>query len=164
MDPNAPFGSLVTELERSRFDRLWGKSCLTQALCYLWLLFVFCLFASLAQGGFYLRFFLSDKPRWISLSKGSVLGDDPAVQIFAFALVALAMGSAIGCLRHARWGRVCGLIFSIIVIFGGMIGLLLGLLGLWALWSGELFRPNGYRHRELKAEYIRRREEDRRLG
>ena len=68
-----------------------------------------------------------------------------------WAILAFNLLTVIGLIMRTQWGRILGIITSVLMLIRIPIGTIIGIMGLFAfLKAKELFGPNRIKHRDLK--------------
>ena len=76
------------------------------------------------------------------------------MRIFLFGLASLYAIAVVGLFKRTAWGRILGIMISILTLFGFPLGTLIGACGLFAFFGApQLFGKNRVTHREVKAEF-----------
>lgn len=87
--------------------------------------------------------------------------DEPAFpHVLLIAMVAFYAITIVGLLMRTEWGRIMGIIVCVISLLSIPIGTIIGLFGLFAFFGApELFGNDRIPHKDLKAEFKRRKAE-----
>lgn len=73
---------------------------------------------------------------------------------FIIAMIAFYGGAVVGLFKRTSWGRILGIVTSIISLVNVPLGTIIGIAGLFAFFGApQLFGPDRLTHRELKAEF-----------
>ncbi|NJM37517.1 MAG: hypothetical protein HC845_06445 [Akkermansiaceae bacterium] len=130
---NIPFGNL----EDKAFNKLYYRSCNVSGLAAL-----ISLGLLIIGGGL--------------LLSNNILSSSKYIFI---ALLVINSITLIGLVKRTRWGRVMGVLVCILSLMNIPLGTLIGIVGLFALLGApNLFGPDRVLHKDLKAEFKRRKQ------
>jgi len=81
-------------------------------------------------------------------------GQETTMKWVFMGLAAFYASAAVGLFRRTAWGRILGIIVSLLSLINIPIGTVIGACGLFAFFGApELFGANRITHRELKSEF-----------